>query len=126
MVAGYGEDVESDSESVETDKETADSGSYDSYKDTVKKAESKEGKGNDQKQVTAPGERVSKKVLKLSAKAKQLINASETTKRARQTDFVSTPLGLRPINTGDSGKCLCIILMIIVIVSCQIKNILLQ
>lgn len=43
------------------------------------------------------------KVIKLSAKSKELIHSSTTTGKARATDFVSTSDGLRPCKDVSSG-----------------------
>lgn len=44
------------------------------------------------------------KVIKLSAKAKELIHCSTTTERARATDFVSTTEGLKPAEYTINGR----------------------
>lgn len=46
---------------------------------------------------------VNVKVIKLSAKSKELIHSSTTTGKARATDFVSTSDGLRPCKDVSSG-----------------------
>lgn len=49
-----------------------------------------------------------KKIIKLSAKAKELIHSSTTTEKARATDFVSTVDGLRPSGSVTRGITKCI------------------
>lgn len=65
------------------------------------------------------------KVIKLSARAKALINASTTTAKARATDFVSTAEGLRPADVvAASEKCMYVNLQnfFICVICCSIKN----
>lgn len=91
LIAGYGN--EDDSE-VDEDKS----------EDTTK---SNENIGplfpiveNEKKSLT---KNVNVKVIKLSAKSKELIHSSTTTGKARATDFVSTSDGLRPCKDVSSG-----------------------
>lgn len=51
------------------------------------------------------------KVIKLSAKSKELIHSSTTTGKARATDFVSTSDGLRPSKDVSSGTYVLNVLM---------------
>lgn len=91
LIAGYGNEDDS-----EVDEDKSD--------DTVK---SNENTGplfpiveNEKKSLT---KNVNVKVIKLSAKAKELIHSSTTTGKARATDFVSTSDGLRPCKEVSSG-----------------------
>lgn len=91
LIAGYGN--EDDSE-VDEDKS----------EDTTK---SNENIGplfpiveNEKKSLT---KNLNVKVIKLSAKSKELIHSSTTTGKARATDFVSTSDGLRPCKDVSSG-----------------------
>lgn len=99
LIAGYGN--EDDSE-VDEDKS----------EDTTK---SNENIGplfpiveNEKKSLT---KNVNVKVIKLSAKSKELIHSSTTTGKARATDFVSTSDGLRPCKDVSSGTYVLNVLM---------------
>lgn len=99
LIAGYGN--EDDSE-VDEDKS----------EDTTK---SNENIGplfpiveNEKKSLT---KNLNVKVIKLSAKSKELIHSSTTTGKARATDFVSTSDGLRPCKDVSSGTYVLNVLM---------------
>lgn len=99
LIAGYGN--EDDSE-VDEDKS----------EDTTK---SNENIGplfpiveNEKKSLT---KNLNVKVIKLSAKSKELIHSSTTTGKARATDFVSTSDGLRPSKDVSSGTYVLNVLM---------------
>lgn len=91
LIAGYGNEDDS-----EVDEDKSD--------ETIK---SNENTGplfpiveNEKKSLT---KNLNVKVIKLSAKAKELIHSSTTTGKARATDFVSTNDGLRPCKEVSSG-----------------------
>lgn len=99
LIAGYGN--EDDSE-VDEDKS----------EDTTK---SNENIGplfpiveNEKKSLT---KNLNVKVIKLSAKSKELIHSSTTTGKARATDFVATSDGLRPCKDVSSGTYVLNVLM---------------
>lgn len=91
LIAGYGN--EDDSE-VDEDKSEDTTKSNDNIGPLFPIVE------NEKKSLT---KNLNVKVIKLSAKSKELIHSSTTTGKARATDFVSTSDGLRPCKDVSSG-----------------------
>uniref|UniRef100_A0A1B6E563 WW domain-containing protein n=1 Tax=Clastoptera arizonana TaxID=38151 RepID=A0A1B6E563_9HEMI len=89
LVAGYGDDSDQEEESKSEEKLKEVVKPLFPILETVPKDTS----------VSSKSSNLNLKVIKLSARAKALINASNTTSKARATNFVNTPDGLKPADS---------------------------
>lgn len=89
LIAGYGDDSDPEDDAKSDEK----------VKEVVKPLFPIVGIDLKDKPILKKSTSSNLKVIKLSARAKALINASTTTGKARATDFVKTSEGLKPVDS---------------------------